>query len=70
MLAAVNHSGDTDSTGSITGQILGLIHGSEAIPGEWVDAIELREVIERVATDMAATFLDGTPPDNECYPGR
>jgi ADP-ribosyl-[dinitrogen reductase] hydrolase len=70
VLAAVNHSGDTDSTGSITGQILGLIHGSEAIPGEWVDAIELREVIERVATDMAATFLDGTPPDNESYPGR
>ena len=49
---AVNITGDSDSTGSITGQILGAMHGEEAIPGEWLDKLELREVIAEVAEDF------------------
>ncbi|MBK8809431.1 MAG: ADP-ribosylglycohydrolase family protein [Acidobacteria bacterium] len=32
LLLAVNHSGDSDSTGAITGNILGALHGIGAIP--------------------------------------
>jgi ADP-ribosylglycohydrolase len=41
VLLAVNHSGDSDSTGSIAGQILGTMLGVEAIPQEWVDVFHV-----------------------------
>ena len=50
---AVNHSGDSDSTGSIAGQLLGAIHGAHAIPSSWIGPLELRVVIEEMADDMA-----------------
>jgi ADP-ribosylglycohydrolase len=34
---AVNHSGDSDSTGSLTGQLLGTLCGADAIPSRWLD---------------------------------
>ncbi len=37
---AVNHSGDSDSTGSMAGAILGAIHGLDAIPRSWRDRLE------------------------------
>lgn len=42
---AVNHGGDSDSTGSITGNILGVIHGLESIPHEFKNQLELKDVI-------------------------
>ncbi|MDQ8153546.1 MAG: ADP-ribosylglycohydrolase family protein [Gemmatimonadota bacterium] len=53
---AVNHSGDSDSTGSIVGQILGASLGARHIPERWVERVELREVIEQVAEDLATGF--------------
>ena len=53
VLLAVNHSGDSDSTGSITGNLLGMIYGQNAIPSHWKDQLELREVIEQLAYDLA-----------------
>lgn len=50
---AVNHSGDSDSTGSIAGQLLGAIHGAHAIPSSWIGPLELSEVIEEIADDLA-----------------
>lgn len=52
VLMAVNHDGDTDSTGSIAGNILGILHGVEGIPAEWLEKLEMRELIERTATDL------------------
>lgn len=49
---AVNHSGDSDSTGSIAGQLLGLQHGPDVIPAEWTDRLELREEICIIADDL------------------
>ena len=49
VLMAVNHGGDSDSTGAITGNILGLVHGEEAIPKRWLEPLELRELIEEMA---------------------
>lgn len=53
---AVNHSGDSDSTGSIAGNILGAILGKNAIPTRWLDDLELKEVIEEVAGDFIYIF--------------
>lgn len=45
LLLAVNHGGDSDSTGAITGNILGALHGDQAIPAAWAHAVEGRETI-------------------------
>lgn len=55
--AAVNHKGDSDSTGSVTGQILGAALGAHAIPIGYLKNLELRPVIETIAGDLAV------PPD-------
>jgi len=52
VLAAVNHSGDSDSTGSITGAILGTLLGVEAIPSEWRDKVENASYIQKLADDI------------------
>lgn len=52
-MRAVNHSGDSDSTGLIAGHFLGLIHAVSAIPSRWLDNLELRDVIEQVANDIS-----------------
>lgn len=53
VMRAVNHSGDSDSTGLIAGHFLGLIHAVSAIPSRWLDNLELRDVIEQVANDIS-----------------
>ncbi|MBN2244638.1 MAG: ADP-ribosylglycohydrolase family protein [Candidatus Aminicenantes bacterium] len=52
VLAAVNHSGDSDSTGSITGAILGTLLGVETIPREWLEKIENASYIQKLAEDI------------------
>ena len=49
---AVNHSGDSDSTGLIAGNLLGIQLGVSSIPDRWLDKLELREVIEKIAEDI------------------
>ncbi len=53
IIASVNHNGDSDSTGSLTGQILGAYNGYSSFPKEYIDNLELHEVIEEVATDLS-----------------
>lgn len=52
LIMAVNHDGDSDSTGSIAGQLLGARLGQAAIPTEWLARLELRDVIEEMANDL------------------
>jgi ADP-ribosyl-[dinitrogen reductase] hydrolase len=54
IILAVNHSGDSDSTGTITGNLLGAAAGVEAIPDRWLAQLELRSTIEAIADDLAA----------------
>lgn len=56
VLRAVNHSGDSDSTGSLTGQILGVLKGELAISNLWPARLELRELIRSVSDDMFRRF--------------
>jgi len=52
IIAAVNHSGDSDSTGAIAGNIVGALIGYESIPQKWKDNLELRDLILEVADDL------------------
>ncbi len=52
VVASVNHDGDSDSTGAVTGNILGVYLGLEQIPEEYIKPLELRDVIEELAVDM------------------
>ena len=78
VLRGVNHSGDSDSTGLITGHILGCIDTARTIPAEWASQIELRPAIEQVAEDLINyRSWDSTLKDNrlgrdlwEHYPGH
>jgi ADP-ribosylglycohydrolase len=56
-LLAVNHSGDSDSTGSVAGAIMGARYGASGIPGEWLDALEMKDVIEETAIDLFNQFI-------------
>ena len=52
VIASVNHTGDSDSTGAVTGNIMGALLGYEKIDPVWLKDLELRGVIEEVATDL------------------
>lgn len=52
IIAAVNHCGDSDSTGAVTGNILGALHGYDAIDRAWTRDLELRDVILELADDL------------------
>ena len=52
VITAVNHGGDSDSTGLIAGHLLGVQYGAAAIPARWYAQLELREVIEQMAEDI------------------
>lgn len=54
LIAAVNHGGDSDSTGAVCGSILGAWLGMEAIPTDWAQQLELREEIEAMAARLYA----------------
>lgn len=52
MIASVNHGGDSDSTGAVTGNILGAAIGYEAIPQHFKEDLQLHDVILHVADDL------------------
>jgi ADP-ribosylglycohydrolase len=54
VILAVNHDGDSDSTGAIAGNLLGTMLGVKSIPEEWLRRLELRDVITELADDMYA----------------
>ncbi|HEX6938204.1 MAG TPA: ADP-ribosylglycohydrolase family protein, partial [Longimicrobiales bacterium] len=66
---AVNHSGDSDSTGAITGNILGALLGEDAIPERWRERVELRDVIVQLADDLYTGWRDDDEWQ-ERYPPR
>lgn len=52
IIAAVNHGGDSDSTGSVTGNILGAAVGYEAIPQFYKNDLEMHDLILKMADDL------------------
>lgn len=52
IISSVNHSGDSDSTGSVTGNILGAYLGINAIPPKFKTNLELYPLITAIAEDL------------------
>ncbi|MFC8229253.1 ADP-ribosylglycohydrolase family protein [Streptomyces sp. NPDC057287] len=52
LLLSVNHSGDSDSTGSVCGNLLGAHHGDVPLPASWLARTEGRSVIAELADDL------------------
>ncbi|MCR4640601.1 MAG: ADP-ribosylglycohydrolase family protein [Lachnospiraceae bacterium] len=52
IIASVNHKGDSDSTGAVTGNILGALLGYDAIEEKWKADLELHDVIMEMADDL------------------
>lgn len=52
LIAAVNHSGDSDSAGAVTGNLLGARLGLAGIPAKYLENLELKSVILELADDL------------------
>ena len=62
---------DGDSTGSMTGNLLGALWGIEAIPKPWLHGLELRADIDRLAVDLDAVNSGRLSAEDawDAYPG-
>ena len=52
LITSVNHNGDSDSTGAVTGSLLGALIGYDAIPIKYKKNLELKDTILEIATDL------------------
>ncbi|MGM9853543.1 MAG: ADP-ribosylglycohydrolase family protein [Muribaculaceae bacterium] len=53
MICAVNHGGDSDSTGAVAGNIIGAILGYKAIPDKFTDSIQLKDLLITTADALS-----------------
>ena len=68
VIASVNHKGDSDSTGAVTGNILGALLGYAAIEEKWKKDLEIADVILEMADDLCHGCLmseDGSYRDED-----
>ncbi len=56
---AVNHDGDSDSTGAICGNIMGAYLGVNALPKKWLKKLELHDLILKVADKLYDCTAEG-----------
>lgn len=54
IVCAVNHDGDSDSTGAVAGNIIGAILGFSAIPKHFIEALEIEPVLVSAADDLCS----------------
>lgn len=64
VICSVNHDGDSDSTGAVTGNIMGAYLGYNSIPKYYVDNLELKDVIYEIAEDLATEVPVGEYSSN------
>ncbi len=57
LICAANHSGDSDSTAAIAGNILGAYHGLDALDMRWVYQLQLRQLIMEYARRTVEVIL-------------
>ena len=49
---AVNHSGDSDTVGAITGNIIGTMLGEDSIPDNWKKIVQDKKFLTKLAIDL------------------
>ena len=52
LVMAVNHDGDSDSTGAIAGNLAGAMYGGQSMPQKWLSGIELQSEIVGMAQKL------------------
>jgi ADP-ribosylglycohydrolase len=60
LVLAVNHSGDSDSTGSIAGNLLGAVHRVSALPADLLDQLEGRDLVEHTTSTLGRNLNERT----------
>jgi len=63
MITAVNHSGRSAAVGAITGALLGIKLGADALPGFYLDCLEPTKYLLELADDLA----QGCPVDHPLH---
>ena len=53
----MNHSGDSDSTGAVAGNLIAAARGLSALPHEWVSAAEGHDELVQIADDLVLSFF-------------
>lgn len=70
---AVRLGGDADTIGAMTGAIAGAFHGAEAIPEDWLSALENgakgRDYVRHLAESLYETWRQARRPGNALDPG-
>ena len=61
IIAAVNHNGDSDSTGAIAGNMLGALVGYAKIDQNWKTDLELHDVILELSDDLYKGYSLDSP---------
>ncbi|WP_405163462.1 ADP-ribosylglycohydrolase family protein [Nocardia sp. NBC_01499] len=56
LLLSVNHSGDSDSTGAVAGNLIGAVYGVSGLPMDLVSTVEGRDVLIQVADDLVMNY--------------
>jgi ADP-ribosylglycohydrolase len=54
VLRAVNLGDDADTTGAVCGQLAGACWGEQGIPGEWLDGLARKDILETALKGLAA----------------
>ncbi|MGP4015301.1 ADP-ribosylglycohydrolase family protein [Saccharopolyspora sp. 5N708] len=62
VIMAVNHSSDSAVTGALAGHLAGAIYGPGGIPAQWLDELELTEIIQTLCQDATVAFAPPEPP--------
>ena len=70
VLTAVNYAGDSDSTGALTGAIMGASLAAGGIPRHWIDGVENTRTLQKVGRDLYLAFRQGRELSQEEYPGE
>ncbi len=53
VLTAINHGGDSDSTGAVTGNLVGLMVGESGIPYDWKENLLFKDIVEEIGNDLS-----------------
>jgi|GEM_PF-304038 len=69
LLTAVTHGGDSDSTGAIAGNALGLIYTDQVFRHRWAEQVECRDLITQLSQDFAEATFGDAETLWERYPG-
>ena len=68
IICAINHDGDSDSTGAVAGNILGAYLGYSKIPDYYIEHLELKDIILEMADVLSGkASVRGFSNDDNIY---